>query len=159
MTSDHGSTDDVPHYGTQMARDAAHQSPRADSGLTGIAEQRLNALAIKRGWLRGQRWGTEVSQDELEALRRPLTAKETALLSAIKGAKSSDPRVQQAAVANLVKMEAQNQRDDAEPASPAGTTGNLGVVFNQSGVTPAQVAAELILSGEWRKLDSPNAAE
>lgn len=149
MTSEPESTDDVPQYGTGMARDAANQSPRADSGLTGIAEQRLNALALKRGWLKGQRWATEASEEELAGVARPLTAKEIALRSALRGSKSPDPRVQQAAVANLVKMEQQNQKDDAEQAP----TSTVGVIVNQSGVTPSQVAAELIMSGDWRKLD------
>ncbi len=164
MTSDLSEPEpsDVPCYGTGMVRDSANQSPRGESGLTGLAEQRLNALALKRGWLKGQRWATEATEEEIEKLDRPLTAKEVALLSAIQGAKSNDPRVRMAAVGNLCKMEAMNQRDDAEPAI---TPGNVGVVVNNSGSNrplPREWAAALIMTEEGRALiqreDAANAS-
>ncbi len=53
-----------------------------------------------------------------------------------------------AAARVIVAMEGQNQIEQNPTTTP---TVNVGVAVN--GVTPAQVAAELILNGEWRKIE------
>lgn len=97
-------------YGTGLHRDASDQSPRAESGLTGLQEQRLIAQALKRGWLRGQQFATNAAEQDFGTGGRPLVANDAALRAAIQGVSSPDQRVRQAAVANIVAMEMANAR-------------------------------------------------
>ena len=108
-------------YGTGFHRDASDQSPRAESGLTGLQEQRLIAQALKRGWLRGQQFATNATEQDFGAGGRPLVANDAALRDAIKGANSLDQRVRQAAVGNIIAMELANTRL-ADRLSQAGQT-------------------------------------
>lgn len=104
------------------------KSPRADSGLTGIADQRLTALALRRGWFKGQRFATGATMQDFEQLDRPPTALELAVKGAIGGVFCEDQRVVQAAVRNIISMESINQKDDTEKPSQSNTTNvNIGI--------------------------------
>ncbi len=92
------------------------RSPRTDSGRTAIQDTRLEGLAIKRGWLKGQRWPTEALASELEARKAEqggeLNLKEKMLLKAHSLVESADDRIANIAARNVIAAEAQNQKDD-----------------------------------------------
>lgn len=89
-------------------------SGRIESGLTQIHDARLTRMAIKRGWLRGQRWATDTTIAELQAIKRErdLTLRERALLAVLSDIAGSDARVRQIAVKAVLLMESQNQKDE-----------------------------------------------
>ena len=72
----------------------------------------LLGRAINGGWL-GKRWDTSVTVETLQeiAKTRRLTAKELAMLHTIEHMQSKDRRLSARGVANLTRMEAQNQSD------------------------------------------------
>lgn len=87
---------------------------RAESGLTTIRESRLTELAIRRGWIKGQRWPTDATTTELMAVQRErdLTLRERTALAVMTDIAGNDPRIRQIAVKSAIRMEGQNQADE-----------------------------------------------
>lgn len=105
-------------------------SARAESGVTSVREQRLTGLAIRRGWITGQRWATDATVEELVELQkqRPLTVRERTMIAIARDVVHEDPRVRQIAVRNSVAVEAQNQTDERDAAGLSeGTNVNVNV--------------------------------
>lgn len=104
-------------------------SVRAESGLTSIKEERMLARAVKRGWLKGQRWATDVGAKELMEIQkqRDLTLRERVIASVLTDTDHDDPRVRAAACKTALAMEAQNMVDEVEQAPPPVPTINIGV--------------------------------
>lgn len=76
--------------------------------------QPLISQAISQGWLDdGNRWETEIRLADLQkrAKTNGLTGKERMILACLTDGGGDDPKYRQAAVANFIKMEAQNQAD------------------------------------------------
>lgn len=133
-------TNSIGNYDGDLGQGVPYdKSPRAESGLTGIADQRLTALALRRGWLKGQRFATGATVQDFEQLERPPTALELAVKGAIDGVMCEDQRVVQAAVRNIISMESINQKDDTEKPNANGPTINIGIgvrVISGEGAQP-----------------------
>ena len=122
MSESNGQNGDQPDGGS------GGKSERTESGRTELQDQRLTMLAVQRGWLKGTRWPTEATQQDLQKLKqeRPLTLKERAAEVVFDGFDSSDERIQQIAVKSGVAMEKQNQDDELASSDTGGVTINVG---------------------------------
>lgn len=85
-----------------------------DSGLTPQRDSHLLSLAIRRGWLTGERWATDATYSDLIRLRehRGLTVREAALLATFEMLSDDNKRVKKAGVKAGIAMEQENQADD-----------------------------------------------
>lgn len=96
-------------------RGSGGRNERAESGLSSIRDARLEAKAIRQGWIKG-RWPTRLTEKELEREVESRgdgpTLIERLTLAAHKRAESDDERVSVQAIRAGVGMERQNQSDD-----------------------------------------------
>jgi hypothetical protein len=113
---------------------------RDETGVTALRGARLERLAIKRGWLKGQRWATDATVTDLMAIQqqRDLTLRERAVLAVMSDISGKDARIRQIAVKSAIIMEGQNQHDEM-PDREAGTQVNVGV----------SVGVQVIESDDW----------
>lgn len=90
-------------------------------------------MAIRRGWLKGQRWATDATVTDLMKVQqeRDLTLRERTVLAVMTDIAGKDPRVRQIAVKSAVVMESQNQADEHALIPKEGTTVNVAVVNNE----------------------------
>lgn len=106
-----GPESDQHHY-----RSFAVPSERVESGLSAIREARLRARAIRDGWLKGSRWPTGKSINEISAeiagRGGTMSIREQATLTAAKDLGAEDARIRQIAVKSIVQMERQNAEDE-----------------------------------------------
>ena len=106
-------------------------SERTESGRTAIQDQRETARAIKRGWL-GQRFDIDAKVADLKKIPKAnLTLRQVAMKTAGTGCESSDPRVRQRAVNNILAMEKMNQADEIQELPPRAA--NVAVGINVTG--------------------------
>lgn len=89
---------------------------RGESGLSAIREERLINRALRGGWLKGKRWNTDATAEDLakrmQETNGQLSLKERALLAVSNALVSNDPRVVGIATRNAIAMESQNQADE-----------------------------------------------
>jgi hypothetical protein len=117
--------------------------------MTSIREARMYRRAIKRGWIKGQRWPTDASRKEIADAgeQRELTLKETAALAAFDGLAHGDARVKAIHASTVVAMERQNQKDelfaDASEAlqEPTLPTGDVTINVQQNNVVSDGLSA------------------
>jgi hypothetical protein len=114
------------------------KTDRNETGRTELQDQRLTMLAVRRNWIKGTRWATDATVDDLqEATRqRKLTVKERAIVTVLKGFDSADERIQQIAAKTTVSMESQNQADElallkSESDRTPGVTVNVGISLDE----------------------------
>lgn len=109
------------------------RTDRTESGRTELQDSRLTAMAIRRGWLKGQRWATDATVTDLMKVQqeRDLTLRERTVLAVMTDIAGKDPRVRQIAVKSAVVMESQNQADEHALIPKEGTTVNVAVVNNE----------------------------
>lgn len=106
------------------------RNKRADSGLTDIREARLNDMAVRRGWIKPQRWPTRETTEEFQERVASGGASliDKAILSTHKLLMNGDDRAKGIAIRSVIAMEAQNQSDEHREEGagvaqlPAGTT-------------------------------------
>lgn len=106
------------------------RTDRTESGRTELQDSRLTAMAIRRGWLKGQRWATDATVTDLMKVQqeRDLTLRERTVLAVMTDIAGKDPRVRQIAVKSAVAMESQNQADEHAAIPKEGTTVNVAVM-------------------------------
>lgn len=105
--------DDIPFDASESVGGNGGTTRRAESNLPVLTDSRLTSLAIRKGWLKGDRWGTDLTRNDLIRIReqRDLTFREEALLAAFDMVKDDNKRVKSAGVKAAVSMERQNQND------------------------------------------------
>lgn len=105
------------------------KTERTESGRTELQDSRMVQMAIRRGWLKGQRWPTDATPQDIEAVRgqRDLTIRERAALAVMRDLSGSDARIRQIAVKSVIAMEAQNQEDE-KPGGRGGVNVDVNVV-------------------------------
>lgn len=116
----------------------SNNSGHTESGLTEIRERRMEEMAIRRGWIKGQRWPTDATQQEIKEIEkeRDLTLREKATKAVMTGLDSRDARIRQIAVKTVVAMEKQNQIDEL-PEKDAAPSVNVNVGVQTEG--PVQI--------------------
>lgn len=104
------------------------KTERGESGRTELQDSRMLAMAIRRGWLKGQRWATDATVTDIMAVQqeRDLTLRERAVLAVMSDIAGKDARIRQIAVKSAIAMEGQNQSDEL-PEVKAGTQVNVNV--------------------------------
>ena len=103
---------------TKLFGGSGGMSERTESGRTAIQDQRETARAIKRGWL-GNRFDIDAKVADLKKIPKAnLTLRQAAMKTAGAGCESSDPRVRQRAVKNIIDMEKMNQTDEIQELPP-----------------------------------------
>lgn len=111
------------------------RTERTESGRTHLQDARLERMAIRRGWLKGQRWATDATVTDLMKVQqeRDLTLRERAVLAVMSDIAGKDARIRQIAVKSAIAMEGQNQADEM-PEAKADTqvNVNVGVQVNQA---------------------------
>ena len=107
------------------------KSERTESGRTEIQDQRMMARAIKQGWL-GRRFDIDEKISNLKRIQKSeLTLRQAAMKTAGMGCESTNARVRQGAVKNILAMEKMNQADEIQELPPR--TANVAVGINVSG--------------------------
>lgn len=85
---------------------------RAEDGLRHVESSKLEARAVREGWVGKGNWNLDMKPaDFAELLKTPkseLSIRESILLGVLNGANSPDPRIQQIAVRSGVTMHGQN---------------------------------------------------
>ena len=112
-------TDEVGGLGGERAHP---EREFGETGLTARQDQQMTGLAIRRGWL-GKRFDIDTKVSDLKKIpKADLTTRQNAIKTAATGCDSSDPRVRQRAVKNIIDMEKMNQVDEIQelvPMTPA----------------------------------------
>lgn len=136
---------ETPQDDAQASRGIGLSEPILLNPATVRSDSRIVARAIKERW--------KIPDDRRDGLVTRLfdiVEKTSVTVMTKDGPELIDDKADVNAIAAarvIVAMEGQNQEDEKPSAAP---TVNVGVAVN--GVTAAQVAAELVLSGDWAKI-------
>lgn len=116
------------------------KSERTESGRTEIQDARMLKMAIRKGWISGDRFPTHVAKGELEEAigDRDATLVERATLTTHDLLSNPDVRVKVEGVKAVVAMERQNQADELaqnkkEPVEGSVTNQQINIYLPSNG--------------------------